>query len=211
MDMGKGLNVPLPSYVKLSKQNFPELEEEKAEMEKILYASTMDSVMYAMIATRPNIAFAVGVDLSVMGYTNSDYASDLDNTRSTLGYAFTMAGGAVSWRSRLQTCVTQSTTEVEYVAASEACKEAIWLGQLVTNLGIKEKMPMLHYDSQSAIHLACNPIYHSKIKHVDVKYHFIREMVEDKQIQLVKFHTIDNPADLLTKGQGKALHIVASY
>ncbi|MCO5578230.1 hypothetical protein L7F22_032068 [Adiantum nelumboides] len=109
-------------------------------------------------------------------------------------------GGTVSWRSRLQTCVTQSTTEAEYVAASEACKEAIWLGRLMTDLGIKEETPMLHCDSQSAIQLARNPIYHSKTKHVDVKYHFIREMVEDKQVQLVKVHTTDNSADLLTKG-----------
>ncbi|MCO5561090.1 hypothetical protein L7F22_014711 [Adiantum nelumboides] len=111
-----------------------------------------------------------------------------------------MARGAVSWWYRLQTCVTQSTTEAQYVAASEVCKEAIWLGRPVTDLGIKEETPMLPCDSQSAIQLACNPVYHSKTKHVDVKYNFIREMVEDKQIQLVKVHTTDNPADLLTKG-----------
>ena len=131
----------------------------------------MCSLMYAMIATRPDIAFAVGVvsrymsnlgkkhweavkgilrylkatknmricygsqELSVKGFTDLDYAGDLDNRRSTPGYVFTLAGGAVSWRSRLQTCVTQFTIEAEYVAASEACKEAIWLGRLVTDLG----------------------------------------------------------------------------
>ncbi|MCO5588485.1 hypothetical protein L7F22_042442 [Adiantum nelumboides] len=117
-----------------------------------------------------------------MGHTDSDYAGDLDNRRSASGYVFTMAGGAVSWRSRLQTCVTQSTTEVEYIAVSEACKEAIWFGRLVTDLRIKEETPMLHCDNQSAIQLARNPVYHSKTKHVDVKYHFIREMVDDKSI-----------------------------
>ena len=236
MDKGKALSVPLQSYVKLSKQDCPVSDQEKAEMEKIPYASAVGSLMYAMIATRPDIAFAVGVvsrymsnpgkkhwevvkgilrylkatknmricygsqELSVKGFTDSDYAGDLDNRRSTSGYVFTLAGGAVSWRSRLQTCVTQSTTEAEYVAASEACKEAIWLGRLVTDLGIKEQTPMLHCDSQSAIQLARNPVYHSKTKHVDVKYHFIREMLEDKQIQLVKVHTTENPADLLKKG-----------
>ncbi|MCO5571964.1 hypothetical protein L7F22_025715 [Adiantum nelumboides] len=83
---------------------------------------------------------------------------------------------------------------------SEACKEAIWLGRLVTDLGIKEETPMLHCDSQSAIQLARNQVYHSKTKHVDVKYHFIRQMIEDKQVQLVKVHTTDDPADLCTKG-----------
>ncbi|MCO5588484.1 hypothetical protein L7F22_042441 [Adiantum nelumboides] len=139
-------------------------------------------------------------ELSVMGYTDSDYAGDLDNRRSTSRYVFTMTGGAVSWRSRLQTCVTQSTTEVEFIAVSEACKEAIWLGRLVIDLRIKEETPMLHCDNQSAIQLARNPVYHSKTKHVDVKCHFIREMVEDKQVQLVKVYITDNFADLLTKG-----------
>ncbi|MCO5566897.1 hypothetical protein L7F22_062490 [Adiantum nelumboides] len=180
MDRGKALSVPLLSYVKLSKQDCPESKEEKAEMDKTPYAFKVGSLMYAMIATHPDIAFAVGVDLSVINYIDSDYAIDLDNRRSTSGYVFTMAGGAVSWRSRLQTCATQSTTEAEYVAASEACKEAIWLGWLATDLGIKEEMPMLHCDSQNAIQSACNPVYHSKTKHVVVKYHFIRETIEDK-------------------------------
>ncbi|MCO5579842.1 hypothetical protein L7F22_033704 [Adiantum nelumboides] len=139
--------------------------------------------MYAMIATRPDIAFAVGVvsrymsnpekkhweavkgimrylkhtksipicygshDLSVRGYTDSDYAGDLDKRRSTSGYVFTLVGGAISWRSQLQDCITQSTTEAEYVAANEACKEDIWLGRLVADLGIKVDMPELYCDS----------------------------------------------------------------
>ncbi|MCO5597768.1 hypothetical protein L7F22_051850 [Adiantum nelumboides] len=139
-------------------------------------------------------------DLSVRGYTDSYYAGDLDKRRSTSGCIFTLAGGVISWRSRLQDCITQSTTEAEYVVANEACKEAIWLGRLVADLRIKVDMPELYRDSQSAIQLAKNPVFHSKTKHVDVKYHFIREILENKQIQLMKIHTKDNPADLLTKG-----------
>ncbi|MCO5556240.1 hypothetical protein L7F22_009786 [Adiantum nelumboides] len=181
-------------------QTWKLVEEEKAERKKIPYASAVGSLMYAMIATRPDIAFAMVVvsqymsnpgkkhweavkgilrylkatknmcicygsqELSVMGYTDSDYAGDLDNRRSTSGVR-----GNLAW------------------SAGD-------------KLGIKEETPMLHCDSQSAIQLACNTVYHSKTKHVDVKYHFIREMVEDKQVQLVKVHTTDNLADLLTKG-----------
>ena len=79
------------------------------------------------------------------------------------------AGGVESWRSRLQNCITQATTEVEYVATTEACKEATWLGRLVADLGIKIEMPELHCDSQSAIQLAKNPMFHAKTKHIDVK------------------------------------------
>ena len=82
----------------------------------------------------------------------------------------------------------------------EACKEAIWLGRLVADLGIKIEMPELHCDSQSAIQLAKNPVFHAKTKHIDVKYHFIQEVIDDKQIQLVKVHTKENLTDLFTKG-----------
>ena len=93
-----------------------------------------------------------------------------------------------------------STTEAEYIAASEACKEAIWLARLVRDLGIIVEMPTLHCNSQSAIMLAKNPVFHAKTKHIDVKYHFIRDMLEDKLMELVKVHTNDNLADLMTKG-----------
>ncbi|MCO5612240.1 hypothetical protein L7F22_066504 [Adiantum nelumboides] len=106
----------------------------------------------------------------------------------------------VPYHGDLQDCITQSTTEAEYVAANEACKEAMWLGRLVADLGIKVDMPELYCDSQSAIQPAKNPMFHSKTKHIDVKYHFIREVLEDQPIQLTKIHTKDNPAGLLTKG-----------
>ena len=92
-----------------------------------------------------------------------------------------------------------STTEAEYIAASEACKEAIWLARLVGDLGISIEVPTLHCDSQSAIMLAKNPVFHAKTKHIDVKYHFIRDVLEDKHMELVKVHTDDNPVDILTK------------
>ena len=101
--------------------------------------------------------------------------------------------------SRLQKCVALSTTEVEYVAATEACKEAIWLICLVGDLGLGDDMPILHSDSQSAIMLAKNPVFHAKTKHIEVKYHFLRQVLEDKRLELVKVHTYHNPADFLTK------------
>ncbi|MCO5547594.1 hypothetical protein L7F22_001045 [Adiantum nelumboides] len=93
-----------------------------------------------------------------------------------------------------------STTKAEYVAALEASKEAIWLACLVLDLGIFPKKPTLHCDSQSAINLTKNPVFHAKTKHILVKYHFIQDVLEDKHMQLVKIHTDDNPVDLLTKG-----------
>ncbi|MCO5614147.1 hypothetical protein L7F22_068428 [Adiantum nelumboides] len=92
------------------------------------------------------ICFGKG-DLSIVGYADADYARDLDKRRSTSGYLYTFAGGAISWFSSLQSCTTLSTTEAEYVAASDACKEAIWLTRLVRDLGIVDEVPVLHCDS----------------------------------------------------------------
>ncbi|KAK9665101.1 hypothetical protein RND81_14G090300, partial [Saponaria officinalis] len=108
-------------------------------------------------------------------------------------------GGAVSWQSKLQKCVSLSTTEAEYIAAVEACKEMLWLKNFSLELGQKQEKYILFCDNQSAIHLAKNPAYHSRSKHIDVRYHWIREVVEEKRLQLDKIHTDDNWSDMMTK------------
>ena len=111
---------------------------------------------------------------SICGYVVSYFAGDLDKRRSTSGYFFTLAGGPVSWMSKIQKVVALSNMEVEYMAASHACKEAIWLYGLLGDFGrIEDKVEVFFY-SQSAIHLARNASYHSKTKHISVKSHFVR-------------------------------------
>ena len=83
----------------------------------------------------------------MFGYTDADYAGDMHKRRSTSGYVFMFIGGVVSWRSWLQNCTSMSATKAEYIVASKACKEAIWLAQLVGDLGIFVEDPTLHYDS----------------------------------------------------------------
>ena len=177
------MSTPLPPYVKLCLNDCPKTDAEKVEMAKVPYSSAVGSLMYAMICTRRDIAFAVGVvsrymsnpgkkhweamkgimrylngtkrlcicfgrnRACVFGYTDADYAGDMDKRRSTSGYVFMFTGGVVSWRSRLQNCTSMSTVEVEYIATSKACKEAIWLARLVGDLGILVEVPTLHCDS----------------------------------------------------------------
>ena len=143
------------------------------------------SVMRYLNGTREVCICFGSKEPGVEGYTDADYAGDMDKRRSTSGYVFMFTGGVVSWQSRLQNCTSISTTEAEYIAASEACKEAIWLARLVRDLGITVEMPTLHCDSQSAIMLAKNPIFHAKTKDIDMKYHFIRDILEDKFLELV--------------------------
>ena len=126
-------------------------------------------------------------------------AGDRDNRRSTTRYVFTVGGTTVSWVSKIQSVVALSTTEAEYVAATEASKEIIWLQRFMGELGKKHDMDTLYSDSQSAIHLANNSTFHSRIKHIQLKYHFIWSVLEDGQLKLEKIHTSHNLVDVLKK------------
>jgi len=140
--------------------------------------------------------FYDGTDVRVHGYVDSDFAGDVDSQRSTTGYIFTLGSGAVSWVSRLQMIDALSTTEVEYVAATKTCKEFIWLKDFMKELGKDQVTLLLHSDSQSVIDLANNPVYHDRTKHIDVRYHFIRILLKDGVLSLVKIHTSRNPTDI---------------
>eukprot|EP00253_Pinus_taeda_P034762 PITA_34762 len=178
-------------------------------MFRVPYASAISILMYAMVCTRPAVAHAVGVLSRFMSKPGkehwttvsgfSDWAGDLDQRRSTSGYVFNLFGGAVSWMSKKQSVVALSTTEAEYMAATHASKEAVWLQRLCSSMGLVQGAIRIDCDSQSAIFLANNPTYHSKIKHIDVQYHFMRDMIEDKKVLLVMVDTLNNTADALKK------------
>ena len=147
-----------------------------------------------------NVALCYGgSNFTVRGYVDSDYAGDLDKSKSTSGYVFTLVGGAVSWVSKLQSIVATSTTEAEYVAATQASKEAIRLQMLLEELEHKQEKIALFCDSQSALHLAKNPAFHSKTKHIRVQYHLVCEKVKEGSVDIQKIHTKDNLADIFTK------------
>uniref|UniRef100_A0A2N9GRZ0 CCHC-type domain-containing protein n=1 Tax=Fagus sylvatica TaxID=28930 RepID=A0A2N9GRZ0_FAGSY len=136
---------------------------------------------------------------SVVGYVDADYAGEVDDKRSTTGYVFTLSGGPICWKSTLQSIVAMSTTEAEYMAVAEAAKEALWLKGLVKELGLNQGRVQMHCDSQSAIYLAKNQVYHARTKHIDVRFHKIRELIVTGDIVLEKVHTSENAADMLTK------------
>jgi hypothetical protein len=135
----------------------------------------------------------------VYGYVDSDFAGDFDKIRSASGYVFTLPGRAISWMSKLQNIVSLSTIEAEYVAASRACKETVWLKGLFGEFGRMQDKVKLLCDSQSAIHLAKNPTYHSKTKHIPIKYHFVRHVIDEGGVSLEKVHTKEHCTDMFTK------------
>ncbi|GJW65677.1 retrovirus-related pol polyprotein from transposon TNT 1-94 [Tanacetum coccineum] len=132
----------------------------------------------------------------VAGYSDSDYAADLDARRSLTGYVFTIGSSVVSWKATLQPSVALSTTEAEYMALTEAAKEGIWLKGLIEDLGFPQDQAIVFCDSMSAICLAKDQVYHDRTKHIDVRYHFIRS---ERRIKVKKIGTKDNPADVFTK------------
>ena len=137
--------------------------------------------------------------LDIHGFVDADWVGDLDQRRFTSGYVFTLFGGAVRWMSKKQSVVALSTTEEEYMAATHASKEAVWLQKLCSSIGLVQGAIRIDYDTQSAIFLENHLAYHSKTKHIDVQYHFLRDMIEEKKVLLVKVDTLKNTANALTK------------
>jgi len=196
------------------------------------YLQVISSIMYAMLGTRPDIAYAVstlshfathpgmshiqavkhllqylkgsahyGIVYSrdggsllgcktssindIYGYMDSDYAMDPNTHCSISGAIFMLAGGPISWSSQLQSTMSQSSTEAEYVASAEAAKEAVWLHHLMKDLKQDVSSPTtLFIDNCSAQLLAKNPVNHNKTKHINVQHHFIWECIEDGSITL---------------------------
>ena len=137
---------------------------------------------------------------ALVGYSDADYAADIDTRRSTTGYVFMMNGGCIAWSSKRQATVSLSTTEAEFIAASEATKEAIWLRKLLLEIEHGCSGPTtLNVDNQSAIKLTRNPEFHRRSKHIDVRYHFICEKLRNNEIDTKYVSTHDQCADILTK------------
>jgi hypothetical protein len=136
---------------------------------------------------------------TLVGYTDAD-GSMAEDRRAISGYAFLIDGGAVSWSSKRQEIVSLSTTESEYVAATHGLKEAMWLRSLLSEVfGSFKDTTVLLCDNQSAIALARDHQYHARTKHIDVRYHFIRWVVDQGVVRLVYCPTEDMVADVLTK------------
>jgi len=220
------------------------------EVDETEYRSMIGSLMYLMLCTRPDIAFAVGAlsryntspreshwsaakhllryvkktahlgltlgpftttDLHPILYSDADWAGDLDTHKSTGGYVCVLAGksttwSAISWSSKRQHTVALSSTEAEYMALTQAAKEAIWVSRFLAELqGIPENLEhpitktRIYIDNQGSIALAHNPEFHARTKHIAIQEHYVREKVASGEIELVYLHTGDMIANGLTK------------
>jgi hypothetical protein len=211
-------------------------------MKDIPYIHAVGSLMYLAVATRPDIAYTVGVlarfnhnpgkahwlavkhlfrylkgtlDLGLtyspspvkelfVSYSDSDHGGDKSTGKSTGAYIVKMGTGAISWQSKLQTIVTLSTTEAEYIAAVSAGQEILWLRNLFEELGYpQETSSSLYLDNQSAIAVARDPEHHGRMKHLDLRTYWLRQEVDSGKIKVGHVPTTEMPADLLTKALSK--------
>ena len=219
---------------------------ESPEVDVKSYQRALGALMYPMLCTRPDLAYAIGAlgrhaatpgedhqraldrvfrylkwtkDWSLVyqrgsasghilaGYADADWANDLSDRSSTSGYVFKLSGGAISWSSKKQKSIAQSSAEAEYIAGAHAAKEVIWLRRLLSEIGFPDHdATTILMDSQSAMAIAKNPQYHDRMKHIDVKYHFLRRKIEEEEIELEYVPTGEQVADTLTKGLNREKH-----
>ncbi|CEG49080.1 gag-pol polyprotein [Plasmopara halstedii] len=218
MQDSKPVKTPQDTELKLTKNMCEGGCRHEDTMKNVPYRSCIGGIMYLMVATRPDLAAAVGVlsqfaadpcpthwqalkrvlrylkatqtyglqysscdQAKLLGYSDADWAGDIESRRSTSGYVFTLNNGCISWRSKKQQSVALSSTEAEYMALSEATQEAVWLKVFLCELG--EMTPndsvRIFEENQGSIALAKNPEFHKRTKHIDIRYHFVREKIED--------------------------------
>jgi hypothetical protein len=139
-------------------------------------------------------------NLCLIGWSDSDYAGDLDDRKSTTGYLYMLGSGAISWSSKKQPIVTLSTTEAEFIAAASCACQGIWLRNVLDFLKQKQQgCTIIYYDNSSSIKLSKNPVMHGRCKHIDVRFHFLRDLTKDGIVELVHCKTDEQHADLFTK------------
>ena len=149
-------------------------------------------------------------EINFRGYSDADWAGDHFDRKSTSGYAFVLLGGPISWGSKKQSSVSLSTSEAEYIALSLAIQEGKWIHRLLCEIlkAANESGPELVIleDNQSCIKMTKNPVNHGRAKHIDIKYHHIRDEVKRGEVKLEYCETSAMLADIMTKGLSGPRH-----
>jgi len=127
----------------------------------------------------------------LVGFSDSDYAGDVDDRKSTSGHVFLLSGAAVSWSSKKQPVVTLSTTEAEFIATASCACQGIWLRRILEEVKYTQQGPiMLFCDNSSTIKLSKNPVLHGRSKHIDVRFHFLRDLTKERKVELVHCRSV---------------------
>jgi hypothetical protein len=149
-------------------------------------------------------AYRRGDNEELISFSDSDHAGDVDSRKSTSGVLFFFGGSPISWQSQKQKVVATSLCEAENIAAATAASQGVWLACLLGELLNQRAAPFTHFiDNKSAISLCKNPVLHDRSKHIDLRYHYIRDCVEKGKVEVEFIRTEDQKADILTKPLGR--------
>lgn len=171
------------------------------------YWRAAEHVLRYLYTTRHlRLGLGTSTQQKLHGFSDSDWASTSEDRRSTTGWIFRYAGGAVSWESRRQPTVALSSTEGEYMALTDAAKEAIWLKGLARDMGMDDDTTKIYFDNQGAGYLATGEGLQRRTKHIDVRHHFIRDCITSGKINLSHVPTAQMLADVFTKPLGRIKH-----
>jgi hypothetical protein len=145
------------------------------------------------------VYFSRDTTLNLAGYSDADWAGNADDRKSTSGGCFYVGTNLVAWMSKKQNSISLSTAEAEYIAAGSCCTQLMWMKQLLADYGFPQGMMVVYCDNTSAINISKNLVQHSRTKHIDIRHHFIRDLVENQVVSLDYVSTENQLADLFTK------------
>ncbi|KAK8609984.1 hypothetical protein V6N13_093394 [Hibiscus sabdariffa] len=198
MEESKRGFLPMRHGISLSKEMCPSTPQGRERMSQIPY----DSAIGSIITKDVFLVYGGEEELRIKGYTDASFKTDKDDSRSQSGFVFCLNGGVVSWKSLKQDTVVDSTTEAQYIAASEAAKEAVWIKKFITELGVIPSISDvvdLYCDNNGAIAQAKEPRSHQRSKHILRRFHLICEIIDQGDVEICKVHTDKNITDPLTK------------
>jgi hypothetical protein len=156
-------------------------------------------IKYVSGTCNHGMLYSYNANPTLIGYCDADWAGSADDRKSTSGGCFFFGENLISWFSKKQNCVSLSTVEAEYIAAGSGCSQLLWMKQMLTEYNVEQDVMTLFCDNISAINISKNPVQHSRTKHIDIRHHFIRELVEKKVVTLEHIATEDQLADIFTK------------
>jgi hypothetical protein len=145
------------------------------------------------------ILYAHDENSKLIGYCDADWAGTADDRKSTSGGCFFLRNNLISWFSQKQNSVALSTTEVEYIAAGSSCSQLVWMKQMLKEYNVQQDVLTLYCDNLSAINISKIPIQHRRTKHIDIRHHFIRDLVEENIVTLEHVTTEEQIANIFTK------------
>jgi hypothetical protein len=173
-----------------------------ANLSQIHYNKAIHICRYLLGTAKYQLIYNSEEGNGLIAFTNLSYGNDVDSRQLHSGFLMQLADGAICWQLHLQKSVVLSVTKAEYMSLSDCTHQAVWLAQVLKELGFEIGAVPVCMDNQGAIFIASNEVIERQSKHIDIRYHYVQELVFDKCVELFYLEGVSNPTDTLTKSLG---------